>query len=893
MTRFVRLLMVFLIIAAIASAVAVRPRLVYDAAQGDRVALAANLGDIAMLADSQGLPVADVLAGLAAAGLTSVVAGPDYLAAVEEERGNVFPGPGAPPGAEWMPLLPGPPGQAAADLTMLFAEVSGRVAGGVLIGPVILAGPNAPGYPDALEVTARHILDLGLRLGLVEDPSQLGYVPLPGTARLAELTGYSVVRVYRQPAAALYSPERITEKTVRSVKDRNLRVVWLDLFTFPGAVPAAWTTHPGGGTGPLAASLHYVESVRRSLEAAGFEVGRSRAGFAGPEEWSGQGSPPGAGRPALAAIALGPWAASLLGFDLIARRRLAARACASAASAAVGLGLAGAFWWALGQAPVASRQVMALWAALAYPSAALLWIIDHWSRAGHQSPFRWSTALSQVLAPAMLSLLGGLAVSGLLADPRFATEISYFRGVKLSYVVPPAVALVGGVWLLLGRVARVPAGDAVRRAVREVRRFAVRDVEVWHVLAGLAGLAAAVVYVGRSGDQPWLPVSDFEVTVRAWLDRAFYAQPRVKEFLVGYPALAIGSFLAWAGRRAWLPLWAAAGGVGLVSIVNSFEHVRTPVVLTLVRTLNGAWLGLFVGLVGVAVAGRLVRRPSEAGRDSAEPAPGGATGGAGARMPAPRRLDVLGTGFDRVTQAQALHRAIDLVRDAAQGGGEARLIVTPNPEMVVQAWNDAGLHAALASADLCVPDGIGVVWASGVLGPALPERVAGFDLLTAVFARAAEVWDDGRPLRVYLLGGKPGVAESAARVIESAYPGVAVVGLHHGYFPGDAGPVDAIRDAAPDLLCVGMGSPRQELWLSRHRRALAGMAAIGVGGALDVLSGRARRAPAWVRSLGLEWLYRIMSEPGERLGRAPALARFALAVAREAARRRLGLGRGR
>jgi len=205
----------------------------------------------------------------------------------------------------------------------------------------------------------------------------------------------------------------------------------------------------------------------------------------------------------------------------------------------------------------------------------------------------------------------------------------------------PGPDFIDRVWTLSDRPVKVPARDLASRVVQAVRAIAVRDVEVWHILASLAGLAAAVIYVGRSGDQPWLPVSDLEVAARDWLDRTFHAQPRVKEFLIGYPALAIGSYLAWAGRRAWLPVWAAAGGMGLVSIVNSFEHVRTPLALTLVRTLNGAWLGLLVGLAGVVVAGRLVRPPAGTGRQKpGGPALGGVAGDTGLAGPsAPGRLD--------------------------------------------------------------------------------------------------------------------------------------------------------------------------------------------------------------------------------------------------------------
>jgi len=335
----------------------------------------------------------------------------------------------------------------------------------------------------------------------------------------------------------------------------------------------------------------------------------------------------------------------------------------------------------------------------------------------------------------LLSLLGGLAVSGLLADARFATEISYFRGVKLSYVVPPAVALVGGVGLLLDRPVKVPARDLASRVVQAVRAIAVRDVEVWHILASLAGLAAAVIYVGRSGDQPWLPVSDLEVAARDWLDRTFHAQPRVKEFLIGYPALAIGSYLAWAGRRAWLPVWAAAGGMGLVSIVNSFEHVRTPLALTLMRTVNGAVLGVVVGGLLVAALAAVIRR-LVAADPASEPHPAGAAVDGPGRGGRP--LHIFGVRIDPLTLEQAAAAVTGYIRDAGAVGsagpvgstslpgsagstGTARLVFTPNPEILYQARRDAEFRHVLNTADLLVPDGVGVLWASGLAGRPLGE----------------------------------------------------------------------------------------------------------------------------------------------------------------------------
>lgn len=204
--------------------------------------------------------------------------------------------------------------------------------------------------------------------------------------------------------------------------------------------------------------------------------------------------------------------------------------------------------------------------------------------------------------------------------------------------------------------------------------------------------------------------------------------------------------------------------------------------------------------------------------------------------------------------------------------GPPRLVVTLNPEICVRAEREPALAGALRAADLTVADGVGVVWAARRAGHRLPERVPGVEL-------AARVLERGGPgLRVFLLGARPGVAERAAERIHARW-GCEVVGVRHGYFDRreDAEEVCAeVRAAAPQLLLAGLGEG-QELFLHAHREALGTPVMIGVGGTLDVLAGEARRTPAWTRRLGLEWAWRVASDPS-RWHRAPRLALFALRV---------------
>ncbi|GLV47531.1 UDP-N-acetyl-D-mannosaminuronic acid transferase [Thermus sp. LT1-2-5] len=230
------------------------------------------------------------------------------------------------------------------------------------------------------------------------------------------------------------------------------------------------------------------------------------------------------------------------------------------------------------------------------------------------------------------------------------------------------------------------------------------------------------------------------------------------------------------------------------------------------------------------------------------------------------RLTLLGLPLDPVDMEEALRRIGGFLE-----GSRTCQVVTLNPEMAVRAQEDRALREAVLQAELVTPDGVGILWAARrLLGVRLPERVTGVDLTLALFRRYPG-------LRVYLLGGRPGVAERAAQEAERL--GAKMVGFHHGYFREEAPIVEAIQKAAPDLLLVGMGE-RQETFIHRHKPHLGAKVAMGVGGTLDVLAGEARRPPLWAQRLGLEWLLRVGLDP-KRWRRAPRLLRFAYMVLKE------------
>ena len=222
-----------------------------------------------------------------------------------------------------------------------------------------------------------------------------------------------------------------------------------------------------------------------------------------------------------------------------------------------------------------------------------------------------------------------------------------------------------------------------------------------------------------------------------------------------------------------------------------------------------------------------------------------------------RRVRIGQLPIDRVTLAEALDGIEQLVR-AAQGGS----VFTPNVDHIVIAESDPRFREAYGRVSLSLVDGTPVLWASRLLGAPLPEKVSGSDLVVPLMRRAAQ-----RGWRVYLTGGAPGVSHAAAEFLRGAL-GVNVVGADAPMIAADGGPggdseatIARIRESQAQLVLVGFGAPKQELWIHRHRDALTPAVAVAVGAGIDFAAGRIRRAPGWMSRLGLEWLYRLAKEP--------------------------------
>lgn len=227
------------------------------------------------------------------------------------------------------------------------------------------------------------------------------------------------------------------------------------------------------------------------------------------------------------------------------------------------------------------------------------------------------------------------------------------------------------------------------------------------------------------------------------------------------------------------------------------------------------------------------------------------------------KIDVLNVQFDNISMENAVMCALNLI-DAHRSA----YVVTPNPEIVMLCREDPQTAAAVSGADLTIPDGIGIIYAAKLLKTPLKQKIPGIDFTLELLKRLASC--NGK---VFLFGGKPGVAEMAQTTLAQRFPGLNIVGTQDGYFTDDAPIIERINAAAPDLLLVCLGAPKQERWMHDHAAQLKVGLMIGGGGSLDVFAGTVERAPeAWQRA-GLEWLYRLLKEP-KRITRMARLPKF-------------------
>lgn len=237
-----------------------------------------------------------------------------------------------------------------------------------------------------------------------------------------------------------------------------------------------------------------------------------------------------------------------------------------------------------------------------------------------------------------------------------------------------------------------------------------------------------------------------------------------------------------------------------------------------------------------------------------------------------QKVSVMGIPFDSVNMEEAAELAFSYIENGTQA-----VAVTPNAEILYLCMRDESVRQAVCSAQIILPDGEGALWAAKRLGTPLACKVAGVDFGVKCAERAAKTGKS-----IFLLGGKPGVAEKAAHALRVRFPSLKTVGTANGYFAKEgeesSSVIRRINESGADILYVCLGAPAQEKWVYENRALLtAPRLILCLGGSLDIYAGTAKRAPSVFIRLRLEWFYRLLRDP-RRIGRMMRLPAFMLSV---------------
>lgn len=524
--------------------------------------------------------------------------------------------------------------QAADDATIPEVARRLRAAGA---HTVVFTGDEVLGYRSRVKEAAAALDEQGIRYGSVEFGKQMG------DEELSRALQARIVRVHAIQLAELakLDPAGVVDRFVKAAEERNIRLLYLRLF-------------PYVSDRPFEDNVEYIRSVARELRERGM-----RLGIAEPLERVYPES-----RASLAALLAPPTTEP--GRGSFAGRlfsRLAPACSALAVAGALVLLLAGVVLTPVGRQSVLAlllggalglivlgggdlgRKLVALLGALVFPVLAFVWFpvaIDEQQeeRSGElgppsngatshssvapsgssavlaRSPGLRLSPLGQFAAMSGVSLLGALTVVGLLSERTFMVKVSSFMGIKAAHSLP--LLAIAALYAMGAFAGPWSWPELRRRAQWNIGQILGVRLQLWHLVAGCIAAAIVGMLLARTGNDPGVGVSGTEMSLRNLLDRLL-VRPRTKEFLIGHPAL-LATLLLTARRphrSVFVPL-ALLGAIGQVSMVNSFCHLHTPLLMTVVRTINGLWLGVLFGFVLTRLAGRWLPAASSAGRPSTE-----------------------------------------------------------------------------------------------------------------------------------------------------------------------------------------------------------------------------------------------------------------------------------
>lgn len=466
------------------------------------------------------------------------------------------------------------------DIDQFFQRAAGihNVSGLMFVGKEVLGyAPDAAQRKTMLTAVAAHMKEQGLPFYMIEAANQLQYDRQDGMYELADLLDYDIARIYAMSKDELdkITPEEAAMRFYISDLERNVRVNLYPLYRKP--------LH---GMNVTETNLSYISQTSQKLQERGYTLGKASIMEAYYPN-----------KLLLAVVA----AAAACGFVFVLN--LFIRLPEKANYALLLLAVLGGAGGAILFKGALFMQTLAVGCAVASPTAAILVLLDWWRKKRIAAPLGYGKIIRDgavgLTCAVAIAMIGGLYIAAMLGNIRFFMEFDFYRGVKLTFILPILLVAVG--YLL-----RFPFWGRTMASPQDFVVFAKEFLNIPIKMGTLIVLGilamAAFVFVGRSGHTAGVPVPDFEVALRRFLENAMYARPREKEFLIGHPAfflMVAAMYRRWPQILHFLLVLAATIGVG--SMVETFAHIRTPFLMSFIRGIDGWLVGMVLGVVCICI----------------------------------------------------------------------------------------------------------------------------------------------------------------------------------------------------------------------------------------------------------------------------------------------------
>ena len=459
---------------------------------------------------------------------------------------------------------------------------------GVPVAALMPCGTEVVGYPNKMQHLGERMKENNMTLVMLEHYTQLQFAKIDGLLPLAEFNDYKAARSYviDPTEQKKISVGEALRRWALTDEERNIRVNYIRPFLMPE-----------GGQDIMKTNLKYVRDIKASVEARGYTIGEAGVFAAKGDGFAPYFPSKLSFIPVLLAIVAGVVLYLSLLFNLSGSRQLALWAVLSAGGLAllfIGRGLL-------------TRQLLALAAASVFPVLSMSVIFNIWDKNTTDKhsllSICWKGIWQLALAIA-LSLVGAAFLSAILTDSRFLLEIDIYRGVKLTFILPVIFTAI----LFIKRYDLLQVvGKGLQTLWKRLNGLLDTGLTFRHVVVLLVLMFIAYYFVGRSGHTGGVPVPAIELKMRAFLEQLMYARPREKEFMIGHPMFFLAVLAVYrCAPRWWQFALTCAAVIGQGSLVQTFCHMRTPVVMSFVRAFDGYAVGVVFGVAGVLVIGALL-----------------------------------------------------------------------------------------------------------------------------------------------------------------------------------------------------------------------------------------------------------------------------------------------